>query len=247
MLSIKKLSVSVEDKEIIRDLSFNLAPGTVCALMGPNGSGKSTLANALAGHPDYKLSGSVVFDRKNLLEMAINERALEGLFLAFQSPVAIPGVNNLVFLQTLYNNLRKHRNQEPLDATDFIQYVNQCAKQVGLDASFWSRGVNDDFSGGEKKRNDLLQMLLMDPKLMVLDEIDSGLDVDALKKVATIVNQMRKEGKSFILITHYQRLLDYIRPDEIHVMSKGRIVSSGDYSLVSKIEKEGYGWLETVS
>lgn len=244
MLAINNLSVKVGEKKIIQGLSLEVPPGEVCAIMGPNGSGKSTLAHALAGHEDYDVLGEVQYLQRDLLGLSVQERASLGLFVAFQYPVAIPGVNNLFFMKTIYNAKRKREGLAPLDATDFMELVNEKAKLVGLDERFWERSLNDDFSGGERKRNDILQMLLLEPRLMILDETDSGLDIDSMKLVANAVNTLRGHGRSIILITHYQRLLDYIKPDAVHVMSGGKIIKSADASLVHKLEKEGYRWIK---
>ena len=245
MLEIKNLCVKAEEKTILQDFSLSVPPGQVCAIMGPNGSGKSTLAQTLAGHEDYTVaSGQVIYQGKDLLSLAAHERSLEGLFVAFQQPIAIPGVNNLVFLKTIYNAKRKHLGLGEVDAADFIDIVSEKSKQVGLDESFWDRSLNEDFSGGERKRNDILQMLLLDPKLMLLDETDSGLDIDAMKLVAMAVNKMKNSQRSFIVVSHYSRLFEYIRPDIVHVMVEGRIVETGDFSLITKLEKEGYHWLQ---
>lgn len=245
MLKINNLNVHASETKIIDGLSIEIPAGKVCAIMGPNGSGKSTLVQALAGHHAYSVDGHVDMDGSDLLAMKAHERSLAGLFLAFQTPVAIPGLNNLVFLQTIYNAMRAHRGEEKLDAEDFIALVGSYAKRLGIDESFWERAVNDDFSGGEKKRNDLLQMLLLDPKLMILDEVDSGLDVDGLKLVANVVNEMRGKDKTIVMITHYKRLLEHIQPDIVFVMRDGKIVHQGDFSIVSEIEAKGYKWLKS--
>lgn len=243
MLEIKGLAVHAEDKKIIDGLSLTVKAGEVCAIMGPNGSGKSTLAHALSGHQDYQASGHVLYKGKDLLAMAPYERAQNGLFVAFQYPVAIPGVNNLFFMKTIYNAKRKRLGQDPLDASDFMDLVAEKSKLVGLDERFWERSLNEDFSGGERKRNDILQMLLLEPELMILDETDSGLDIDSMQLVANAVNSLRDQGRSIILITHYKRLLDYIKPNTVHVMMSGKIAASSDATMVQKLEAEGYHWL----
>ena len=243
MLTIKQLNVYAESKQIIKELSLSVGSGEVCAIMGPNGSGKSTLAHAIAGHQDYRVEGDIQYQSENLLDLEPYERAQRGIFVAFQYPVAIPGVNNLFFMKTIYNAKRKREGLDPLDASDFMDLVNEKSKLVGLDERFWDRSLNDDFSGGERKRNDILQMLLLEPQLMVLDETDSGLDIDSMQLVANAVNTLRGEGRSIILITHYQRLLDYIKPDSVHVLMNGNVVKSSDGTLVKKLEQEGYHWL----
>ena len=244
MLEIKNIHVSAGETDILKDFSLSIPPGQVCAVMGPNGSGKSTLTQTLAGSPDYHISsGNISYLGQDLLVQETHERSRNGIFVAFQQPVSIPGVNNLVFLKTIYNTKRKYQGLPELDAADFIELVSEKTKMVGLDESFWERSLNEDFSGGEK-RNDILQMLLLEPKLMILDETDSGLDIDAMKLVAKSVNQMRAEDKSFLVISHYSRLFEYIKPDIVHVLVNGRIVESGDYSLVAKLETEGYHWLQ---
>jgi Fe-S cluster assembly ATP-binding protein len=213
--------------------------------MGPNGSGKSTLAQVIAGRDAYVVTqGSVTLDGKDMLEMQPEDRAREGMFLAFQYPVEIPGVSNVYFLKAALNAVRKHRGQDELDAIDFLAYVRDKMKLVDMDESFLSRSVNEGFSGGEKKRNEIFQMAVLDPRLAILDETDSGLDIDALKIVAAGVNAMRGPGRAIVVVTHYQRLLDYIVPDRVHVLADGRIVRSGDKSLALELEKKGYGWLE---
>ncbi len=244
MLEIKNLHASIENKEIIRGLNLSVKPGEVHAIMGPNGSGKSTLAQVIAGNEAYELTkGHVLLDKDIINDLAPEERAVRGLFLAFQYPVSIAGVNNMVFLQAAINSVRKARNQEPLDAFDVIEFIKEKMKLVGMDESLLQRSLNDGFSGGEKKRNEILQMLVLEPKIAILDETDSGLDIDALKTVAEGVNAMRNDKNGFIVVTHYQRLLNYIKPDFVHILKDGKIVKSGDHELALKLEKEGYGWL----
>ena len=244
MLSINNLFASVEDKEILKGLTLNVKPGEVHAIMGPNGSGKSTLTHVLSGREGYQVdAGEVSYFGKNLLELEPEERAREGLFLAFQYPVEIPGVSNIQFLRTAMNCIRKHRGEEELDAASFLKLARQKIGMVDLDPSFLKRGVNEGFSGGEKKRNEILQMLMLEPKLAILDETDSGLDIDALQTVANGVNTLRNSERSVILVTHYQRLLNYIVPDYVHVLANGRIVKSGGRELALELEEKGYGWL----
>ncbi|QTF08754.1 Fe-S cluster assembly ATPase SufC [Brenneria izadpanahii] len=244
MLSIENLKVSVEGKEIIKGLNLTVKPGEVHAIMGPNGSGKSTLSATLAGREEYEVTdGSVSFKGKDLLELDPEDRAGEGIFMAFQYPVEIPGVSNQFFLQTAVNAVRKYRQQEPLDRFDFADFIEDKIKLLSMPADLLTRSVNVGFSGGEKKRNDILQMAALEPDLCILDETDSGLDIDALKIVANGVNSLRDQNRSFIIVTHYQRILDYIKPDYVHVLYQGRIVKSGDFSLVKQLEEQGYGWL----
>ncbi|AKH70269.1 FeS assembly ATPase SufC [Spongiibacter sp. IMCC21906] len=244
MLSIKDLRANVGEKEILKGLSLDVKPGEIHAIMGPNGSGKSTLGHVLAGRENYQAtSGSVTFDGKDLLEMDTEIRAREGLFLAFQYPLEIPGVSNMEFLKTAVDSVREHRGQEAMDAIQFMKLAREKCKAVNLDDQFLKRGVNEGFSGGEKKRNELMQMMLLEPKLCILDETDSGLDIDALQVVADGVNAMRAADRSFIMVTHYQRLLSYIKPDFVHVLSGGRIIKSGDSSLALELEEKGYGWI----
>ncbi|TVP54846.1 MAG: Fe-S cluster assembly ATPase SufC [Halomonadaceae bacterium] len=244
MLSIRNLHATVEGTPILNGINLEINPGEVHAIMGPNGSGKSTLAQVLAGHDAFEVTaGEILFDGKDLLEMEVEERAWAGLFLAFQYPVEIPGVSNLQFMKTAVNNQRKARGDGELDTVSFMKLAKECAKQVDLSPEFLKRGVNEGFSGGEKKRNELMQMLMLQPRLGVLDETDSGLDIDALKVVADGVNSMRNENRSFIVVTHYQRLLSYIVPDVVHVLSGGKIIKTGDKSLALELEEHGYGWL----
>ncbi|HEY2091715.1 MAG TPA: Fe-S cluster assembly ATPase SufC [Thermoanaerobaculia bacterium] len=246
MLEIKNLHAGIEGKEILKGLNLTVGTGEVHAIMGPNGSGKSTLANVLAGRPKYEvLSGSVSFDGKDLLAMPAEQRAREGVFLAMQYPVEIPGVNNIYFLKAAFNAIRKHRGEEELDAIDFLQLARQKMKVVDLDEAFMNRAVNEGFSGGEKKRNEIFQMAVLDPKLAILDETDSGLDIDALRVVAEGVNALRSEKHSVLVITHYQRLLTYLVPDFVHVLANGRIVKQGGKELALELEKKGYEWIES--
>lgn len=244
MLSIQDLQVSVEDKEILRGLNLDIKPGEVHAIMGPNGSGKSTLSATLAGRNDYVVTaGTVQFNGKDLLALSPEERAGEGIFMAFQYPVEIPGVTNQFFLQTALNAGRQYRGLASLDRFDFQDLMEEKIKLLQMPEDLLTRSVNVGFSGGEKKRNDILQMAVLEPTLCILDETDSGLDIDALKIVAEGVNALRNGKRSFIVVTHYQRILDYIRPDFVHVLYQGRIVKSGDFSLVKHLEEQGYGWL----
>src|SRR6266550_1758296 len=246
MLDIKNLHAGIEGKEILHGLTLSVGTGEVHAIMGPNGSGKSTLANVLAGRPKYEvISGSVTYEGKDLLTMKTEERAREGVFLAMQYPVEIPGVNNIYFLKAALNAIRKHRGEEELDAMEFLQLAREKMKVVDLDESFMNRGVNEGFSGGEKKRNEIFQMAVLDPKLAILDETDSGLDIDALRIVAEGVNALRSEKHSVLVITHYQRLLRYLIPDVVHVLANGQIVKSGGKELAEELEQKGYEWLET--
>lgn len=245
MLSIQNLHASVEDKQILNGLTLEIKPGEVHAIMGPNGSGKSTLASVLAGKEGYEVSqGSVLFEGKNLLELEPHERAAEGLFLAFQYPVEIPGVSNINFLRTALNSMREYRGEEPMDAKTFLKLVKEKQQLVELSSNLASRSVNEGFSGGEKKRNEIFQMAMLNPKLAILDETDSGLDIDALRIVANGVNQLRDNNKSFVVITHYQRLLDYIVPDFVHVLYKGKIIKSGTKELALELEAKGYDWIK---
>ncbi|GAB1440297.1 Fe-S cluster assembly ATPase SufC [Providencia sp.] len=244
MLSVKDLHVSVEGNEILKGLSLEVKPGEVHAIMGPNGSGKSTLSATLAGREEYEIdSGSVTFKGKDLFELDPEERAGEGVFLAFQYPVEIPGVSNQFFLQTAVNAVREYRQQEALDRFDFQDFIEDKIKLLQMPEDLLARSVNVGFSGGEKKRNDILQMAALEPQLCILDETDSGLDIDALKIVANGVNSLRSPERSFIIVTHYQRILDYVQPDFVHVLYQGKIIKSGDFSLAKKLEEQGYGWL----
>ncbi len=246
ILIIRNLRVAIDGKEILRGVDLELRPGEVHAIMGPNGSGKSTLAAVLAGREEYQvLEGTVIFDGKNLLDMEPEERARAGLFLAFQYPVEIPGVTMATFLRTALNEIRKARGQEPLDPIEFLTLARERMEWVGIDPSFLQRAVNEGFSGGEKKRNEIFQLLLLEPRLAILDETDSGLDIDALKIVASGVNRMRSPERTFLVITHYQRLLNYIVPDVVHVLYDGRIVRSGGKELALELEERGYDWLRS--
>lgn len=246
MLKISKLTVTVDGKTILNGLDLEVGPGEVHAIMGPNGSGKSTLANVIAGREGYQVtSGSVSFLGQDLLSLAPEKRAREGVFLAFQYPVEIPGVANVYLLKEAVNATRQHRGEEKLDAMDFLKLVREKLKLLQMKEEFLYRSVNEGFSGGEKKRNEIFQMAMLEPRLAVLDETDSGLDIDALKIVADGVNALRTPDRSVILVTHYQRLLDYIVPDRVHVLAGGRIVRSGDKRLALELEAQGYGWVET--
>lgn len=245
LLKIENLHSSIGDKAILKGLNLVVRPGEVHAIMGPNGSGKSTLASVLAGKEEYEVTeGHVDFLGKSLLEMPAEERAREGLFLAFQYPVEIPGVSNMNFLKAALTEIRKHHGHEPLTAKDFLKRVNEKSKLVELDGQLTNRAVNEGFSGGEKKRNEIFQMAMLEPQLAILDETDSGLDIDALRIVANGVNALRSPERSFIVITHYQRLLDYIVPDYVHVLYKGRIVKSGGKELALELEERGYDWIK---
>lgn len=244
MLEINNLHVSVEDKPILQGIDLDVRAGEVHAIMGPNGSGKSTLAHMLAGREGYEVTaGEIIYEGVNLLELEPEERAHQGIFLAFQYPVEIPGVNNVYFLKAALNAVRKYRGLDELDAMDFMQLLKERSKLVRIDEALLKRAVNEGFSGGEKKRNEILQMALLEPKLAVLDETDSGLDIDALKIVAEGVNSLRGPERAIILVTHYQRLLNYIVPDHVHVLAGGRIVKSGDRELALHLEEAGYGWI----
>jgi Fe-S cluster assembly ATP-binding protein len=245
MLKIKNLQASVENNPILRGLDLTVNAGEVHAIMGPNGSGKSTLAQVLAGRDTYQVTGGeVLFEGRDLLPLPPEERAREGIFLAFQYPVEIPGVSNVYLLKAALNNIRKHRGLPELDAIDFLKLIKQKMKQVEMSEELLYRSVNEGFSGGEKKRNEILQMALLEPKLAVLDETDSGLDIDALQSVAKGINALRSPERAMILVTHYQRLLDYVVPDFVHVLSHGKIVRTGGKELALELEERGYGWLE---
>ena len=245
MLDIKNLQVKAEDKDILKGIDLHVNKGEVHAIMGPNGSGKSTLARALSGHPEYVVTGGeVLFEGRDLLDMDPDERAREGVFMAFQYPVEIAGVNNAYFLKAAVNAKRKHQGLPEYDAMEFMQLIKEKSALLDIDQSMLSRAVNEGFSGGEKKRNEIFQMALLEPTLAVLDETDSGLDIDALKIVAKGVNAMRAPDRAFIVVTHYQRLLNYIVPDFVHVLTGGRIVKSGGKELALELEQKGYGWIE---
>lgn len=245
MLSIKNLHARVEEKEILKGLNLDVKPGEIHAIMGPNGAGKSTLGHVLAGRDGYEVTdGTVDFYAKNLLDLETEERAREGLFLAFQYPVEIPGVSNMEFLKASVDAVREHQGFDAIDAVSFMKQAREACKAVNLDQNFLKRGVNEGFSGGEKKRNEIMQMMLLQPKLAILDETDSGLDIDALQVVANGVNALRSPERSFIIVTHYQRLLNFIEPDFVHVLANGKIVKSGDKSLALELEDKGYAWLE---
>ncbi|MBD3375854.1 Fe-S cluster assembly ATPase SufC [candidate division KSB1 bacterium] len=245
MLTIRDLHATVEGNEILRGIDLNVKPGEVHAIMGPNGSGKSTLASVLAGREEFDVtSGEVLFNDKDLLDLEPDERACEGLFLAFQYPVEIPGVNTSYFMRTALNKVREYRGEDPVGPGAFLKLVRERLQLVDMDESFLKRSVNQGFSGGEKKRNEIFQMAVLEPTLAVLDETDSGLDIDALKIVANGVNKLRSKDRAFVLITHYQRLLNYIEPDFVHVLYKGRIVKSGDKTLAEHLEENGYDWVK---
>jgi len=245
LLEVKNLKVRVEDKEILKGVNLTVKPGEVHAIMGPNGSGKSTFARALSGHPGYDVTdGQVLYNGKDLLDMDPDERAREGVFMAFQYPVEIPGVNNAYFLKAALNAKRKQQGLDELDAIDFMKVVKEKLKVLHIDDAMLQRSVNEGFSGGEKKRNEIFHMAVLEPALAILDETDSGLDIDALRVVSEGVNAMRAPERSFIVVTHYQRLLTYIVPDYVHVLSEGRIVRSGGKELALELEEKGYGWVE---
>jgi Fe-S cluster assembly ATP-binding protein len=244
MLSIKNLHASVEGKEILKGINLEIKAGEVHAIMGPNGSGKSTLSQVLAGNEAFEVTeGEVTLNGDNLLDLETEERAREGIFLAFQYPVEIPGVSNLQFLRTAVNAMRKHKGEEEMNAAEFMKLAKEVSKQVDLDPAFLKRGVNEGFSGGEKKRNEIMQALLLQPKLAILDETDSGLDIDALKVVSDGVNALRSEDRAILMVTHYQRLLNHIVPDYVHVLAGGKIIKSGGRELALELEEKGYGWL----
>ena len=244
MLEIKNLKVSVEDKQILKGVNLEVNAGEIHAIMGPNGSGKSTLANVIAGRDGYVIdSGEIIYEGKDLTEMAPEIRAREGIFLAFQYPVEIPGVNNIYLLKAALNALRTHRGEPELDAIEFMALVKERMQVVKMNEDLLSRAVNEGFSGGEKKRNEIFQMAVLEPKLAILDETDSGLDIDALKIVAKGINSLRSEDRAIVIVTHYQRLLDYIVPDHVHVLSDGKIIKSGGKDLALELEEKGYDWV----
>ncbi|MGE0528426.1 MAG: Fe-S cluster assembly ATPase SufC [Bdellovibrionales bacterium] len=248
LLSIRDLHTKVDGSEVLRGINLEIQAGEVHAIMGPNGSGKSTLSKVLAGHPDYEVTqGEVLYDvnfkARNLLQMGPDERARDGVFLAFQYPVEVPGVSNMIFLRTAFNSICRHQGVQEMDADEFERFVEKKSALVDLNPSFLERAVNEGFSGGEKKRNEILQMAVLSPRLAILDETDSGLDIDSLKVVASGVNRLRRQDNAILMITHYQRLLDYIVPDFVHVLYQGRIIQSGDKSLALKLEQHGYDWL----
>jgi Fe-S cluster assembly ATP-binding protein len=246
MLEIRNLHAGIDGKEILRGIDLTVNKGEIHAIMGPNGSGKSTLAKVLAGHPQYEVTaGEILYDGRNLLEMPPDERAREGVFMAFQYPIEVPGVSNAQFLRLAYNEKRKHLGEEELDPLEFKDLLKERAKVVEMEASFMTRSVNEGFSGGEKKRNEILQMAVLEPKLAVLDETDSGLDIDALRVVANGVNQLLTPDNAIIVVTHYQRLLNYIVPDFVHVLANGLIVREGGKELALELESKGYDWIKT--
>lgn len=248
MLSIRGLRCQINDKEVLKGLDLDVKAGEVHAIMGPNGSGKSTLSKVLAGHPDYKVTGGEVkyeinFEYHNLLELSPDERAREGVFLAYQYPIEVPGVSNMTFLRASFNSICRHQGVPEMTEEEFRRFVEKKSQIVDMNPDFLDRAVNEGFSGGEKKRNEILQMAVLNPRLAILDETDSGLDIDSLKIVSQGVNKLRNPNNAILLITHYQRLLDYIEPDFVHVLYAGRIVESGDKGLATKLEKEGYDWI----
>ena len=240
MLTIENLRAKIEDKEILKGLNLDIKPGEVHAIMGPNGSGKSTLSNILSGKKGYEVNGSITFEGENLLDLETEERAHKGIFLAFQYPLEIPGVNTNTFLKTSINEIKKARGEKELDALEFLKLIKKKSAELKFDEKILSRQLNVGFSGGEKKKNEILQMSILNPKLSILDETDSGLDIDALRIVSEGVNSLRNKDNSFLIITHYQRLLDYIKPDFVHVLKNGQIIKSGDYELAKELEKVGY-------
>lgn len=245
MLEIKELHVAIQAQAILKGINLTVRPGEVHAIMGPNGSGKSTLAKVLAGHPDYQITeGSIRFLDQDIQSLSPEERAQAGIFLSFQYPVEIPGVTNINFLKASVNAVRKAQNIKTLDAIDFLSFIRAKCQLLAMDESFLYRSINEGFSGGEKKRNEILQLAALEPKLAILDETDSGLDIDALRTISESVNAMRSPERSIILVTHYQRLLDYIEPDFIHVLANGRIIKSGDKNLALELESKGYSWLD---
>lgn len=248
MLEIKNLHAKIEDREILRGINLTINAGEIHAIMGPNGSGKSTLAKVLAGHPDYEVTaGEVLYFGQNLFDLEADERARAGVFLAFQYPIEIPGVSNANFLRMAYNEKAKHEGKDELDPLEFDDLIQEKIKIVEMDKSFINRAVNEGFSGGEKKRNEILQMAILEPKLAVLDETDSGLDIDALRIVAGGVNKLANKDNAILLVTHYQRLLDYIEPHFVHVLYQGRIVKSGEKELALELEKKGYDWIKSAA
>ena len=245
MINIQNLHVKIDEKEILKGINLDVKPGELHVIMGRNGTGKSTLANVLAGKEQYEVTqGSIIYKGKDLLDLSPEDRACQGLFLSFQYPVAIPGVNNMYFLKAAVNAIRKSQGEKEIDAVDFLAMIREKLQTVSLDESFIHRPVNDGFSGGEKKRNEILQMITLEPSLAILDETDSGLDIDALKIVAKGINDFRSKDRSFILITHYQRMLNYMEPDFVHVLMNGQLVKSGDQDLAKELEEKGYSWIE---